>query len=62
MLFVSDLTGLCSNEHTDKISFGCEGEESCVTSQQASDCFLFDSKITVGISFDHYKLGDYETH
>ncbi len=44
------------------ISFGCEGEESCVTSQQASDCFLFDSKITVGISFDHYKLGDYETH
>ena len=27
------------NEH-DKISFGCEGEESCVTLQQTSDTFL----------------------
>ncbi|MFT0501717.1 hypothetical protein ACMSD6_25395, partial [Bacteroides thetaiotaomicron] len=27
------------NEH-DKISFGCEDEESCVTSQQTSDSFF----------------------
>ena len=41
------------NEH-DKISFGCEDEESCVISQQTSDSFLSDSKWTVRTSLDYY--------
>ena len=36
----------------DKISFGCENEESCVTSQHTSDSFLSDSKQTVRLSID----------
>lgn len=43
------------NEH-DKISFGCEDEECCVTSQQTSDSFLSDSKTNVRTSLDYYIL------
>lgn len=38
----------------DKISFGCEGEKSCVTSQQTSDSFLSESKPSVRTSLDYY--------
>lgn len=41
------------NEHN-KIPFGCEGEESCVTSQQTSDTFLYDSRTNVRTSLDYY--------
>lgn len=39
----------------DKISFGCEDDETCVTSQQTSDSFLSDSKTNVRTSLDYYK-------
>ena len=38
----------------DKISFGCEDDETCVTSQQTSDSFLSDSKTNVRTSLDYY--------
>lgn len=40
----------------DKIVSGCEGEKSCVTSQQISDSFLSDSKSSVRTSLDYYNI------
>ena len=40
----------------DKISFGCEDDETCVTSQQTSTVFLSDSKTNVRTSLDYYNL------